>query len=258
MEFSDLSTIKVRLEGDIGYIQIYRPEHNNTINNRLVDEMTEVLQAFEAKAKVVVLEGLPEVFCFGADFKQISQELAQGSDNPVNDPGKLYDLWLKLATGPFATVAHVRGKVNAGGVGFVCACDVVLADEGATFSLSELLFGLVPACVMPFLIRRMGYPKANYLTVMTQPIDAKQAHDWGLVDVVGSDSSKLLRKQLMRLRLLSPSGIGSYKGYLNQLDESLIADKAKAIAANQAVFANPENLAKIKRYVETGRFPWED
>lgn len=257
MNFVGLNTLKVRVEEDIGYIQLYRPEHNNTLNSLMVDEMTEVLSAFENTVKVVVLEGLPEVFCFGADFKQISQEISEGAGNPVNDPGKLYDLWLKLATGPFATVAHVRGKVNAGGVGFVAACDVVLAQQDATFSLSELLFGLIPACVLPFLIRRMGYPKANYLTVMTQPINASQAHDWGLVDVVGANSEQLLRKQLLRLRLLSSSGVGSYKRYLNDLDDSLLAAREKAIRANQEAFNNQENLDNITRYVNTGRFPWE-
>lgn len=257
MDFVGLQTLKVRMDGDIGYIQMYRPDSNNTINTLMVDEMTEVLSAFESQVKVVVLEGLPEVFCFGADFKQISEELSGGVDNPVSDPGKLYDLWLKLATGPFATLAHVRGKVNAGGVGFVAACDVVLAEESATFSLSELLFGLIPACVMPFLIRRMGHPKANYMTVMTQPISAAQAHDWGLVDVIGPNSQQLLRKQLLRLRLLSNNGVGSYKRYLNTLDDSLVASREKALAANREVFSSKENLDNITRYVQTGRFPWE-
>jgi len=62
-------------------------------------------------------------------------------------------LWLRLATVRTVTISHVRGKANAGGIGFVAASDIVLADETAQFSLSELLFGLYPACVLPFLIR---------------------------------------------------------------------------------------------------------
>ena len=257
MNLVGFQTLKVSIDGDVGYIQMYRPEANNALNERMVDELTEVLAAYENEVKVVVLEGLPEVFCFGADFKEIQQKLDSGNDNPVDDPGKLYDLWLKLATGPFVSVAHVRGKVNAAGVGFVAACDVVIADYTAIFSLSELLFGLMPACVLPFLIRRMGYPKANHLTVMTLPIGPKQALDWGLVDSLAEDSTQLLRKQLLRLRLLSAKGVHRYKGYLNELDDSLISGKAKAVAANQLVFSDKENLDKIRRYVRTGKFPWE-
>src|SRR5207248_3090020 len=129
----------------------------------------------------------------------------------------LYELWLQIATAPFVTVAHLRGKTNAGGVGFVAACDIALADATATFSLSELLFGVYPACVMPFLIRRIGFQRAHYLTLMTQPIAVEQAHRWGLVDAYETQSDGLLRKHLLRLRCLSKVAIRRYKGYMTEL-----------------------------------------
>ena len=67
-------TLKVRFDDDICFIQIYRPEQNNTINDRLIEEFKEVLDKCEEAAKIIVLEGLPEVFCFGADFKAIQEE----------------------------------------------------------------------------------------------------------------------------------------------------------------------------------------
>jgi hypothetical protein len=91
---------------------------------------------------------MPEVFCFGADFKEIQKNFENKNQPGQQDPEPLYNLWLQLALGPFITIAHVQGKTNAGGVGFVAACDVVLCDEKAVFSLSELLFGLMPACVL--------------------------------------------------------------------------------------------------------------
>lgn len=254
----DYQTLKVKFEQDICFIQIHRPEANNTINAQLIDEMTEVLNHCETEIKVVILEGSPEVFCFGADFKQMEQSFDQGNHADSQNPGPLYDLWLKLATGPYVTVAHVRGKANAGGIGFVAACDVVLSEEAAVYSLSELLFGLMPACVMPFLVRRMGYPKANYMTVMTQPISASKAMEWGLVDAIEANSSNLLRKQLLRLRRLSKSGISRYKAYLNNLDDALALAKPKALEANLQVFNDKENLDKIARFVKTGKFPWEE
>ncbi len=66
------------------------------------------------------------------------------------NPERLYDLWLRLATGPFITISHVRGRVNAGGIGFVATSDIVLAERSAQFSLSELLFGVFPARYFPF------------------------------------------------------------------------------------------------------------
>lgn len=256
-ESASRETLVVRFEDDICFIRIHRPGANNTIDDLLVREFTEVLDLCEATVKIVVLEGSPEVFCFGADFKAIQRRVDSGRSGQIFDPGPMYDLWLRLASGPYVTIAHVRGQANAGGIGFVAACDIVLADDGASFGLSELLFGLMPACVLPFLARRMGFAKANYMTLMTEPISARCAHEWGLVDECAPDSQNLLRKKLLRLRRLSKPAVLRYKRYMNALDDSLAAFKARALAANVEVFGDQDNLQKIARYVKTGQFPWE-
>jgi polyketide biosynthesis enoyl-CoA hydratase PksH len=250
-------TLKVRFQDDICFIQIHRPEANNTINDRLIEEFAKVLDLCEADIKIVVLEGLPEVFCFGADFEGIQQAFERPNPKEALNPRPMYELWLRLALGPYITIAHVRGQANAGGIGFVAACDVVLCEEKATFGLSELLFGLMPACVLPFLVRRMGFAKANYMTLMTEPLSARCAQDWGLVDDYSADSQNLLRKKLLRLRRLSKTGVRRYKRYLNALNDSLAASKPKAVEANMEVFSDQDNLQKIARYVTTGQFPWE-
>lgn len=254
LTMTNYETLRVRFDGDICFIQIYRPENNNTINDLLIREFSEALDVCEHAAKVVVIEGLPDVFCFGADFNEL-----QGSTEGAGeqDPEPLYDVWLQLASGPYVTVAHVRGKANAGGIGFVAACDIVLCEEKTIFSLSELLFGLMPACVLPFLIRRVGFSKAHYLTLMTQPIAAKQAQEWGLVDACEENSENLLRKHLLRLRRLNKTGISRYKRYMNTLNNFPATSKPAALAANIEVFSDQGNLDKITRFVETGQFPWE-
>jgi polyketide biosynthesis enoyl-CoA hydratase PksH len=249
-------TIKVQFQESTCYLQIDRPEANNTINGQLVAECNDVLSRCEESVTVVVLSGSPEVFCFGADFKAIagaSKSAAESNDGP--EP--LYDLWMRLATGPYVTISHVRGKANAGGVGFVAASDIVLADETAQFSLSELLFGLFPAAVLPFLIRRVGFQKAHYLTLMTQPIPPKQAFEWGLVDAFEPQSDGLLRRHLQRLRRLSKPAIRRYKTYMNRISGPLQELKSPAVAANREIFSDADNLHAITRYVDEGLFPWE-
>ncbi len=249
-------TIKVQFQDSICFLEIHRPEANNTINGQLVAECTHALSACEESATVVVLSGSPEVFCFGADFKAIAGG-ARKSHEQYEGPGPLYDLWLRLATGPYVTVSHVRGKANAGGIGFVAASDIVLADDSAQFSLSELLFGLYPACVLPFLVRRVGFQKAHYFTLMTQTVSAKQACEWGLVDVAEPQSDALLRRHLQKLRRLSKTAIRRYKGYMSRISVPLQDLKAPAVAANREIFSDPGNLQAITRYVEHGVFPWE-
>ena len=66
-------TIRVRFEDDVWFIQIHRPEANNAINDCLIEELSEVISLCQDSAKIIVLEGMPDVFCFGADFKEIQK-----------------------------------------------------------------------------------------------------------------------------------------------------------------------------------------
>lgn len=256
MDPSAFTTLRVRFDDDIAHLQIHRPDANNAINEQLIKEFTAALDLCDARAKIVVVEGLPEVFCFGADFAELQRSF-DGDAPPQQDPQPMYALWRRLASGPYVSIAHVRGKANAGGIGFVAACDIVLADTKAVFSLSELLFGLMPACVLPFLIRRIGFAKANYMTLMTQPVTVQNAHEWGLVDAYEENSENLLRRNLLRLRRLNKTSIARYKRYMHSIEGSLDACEHGALAANREVFSDTENLQRISRYVKTGEFPWE-
>lgn len=248
-------TLKVRVEEDVCYIQIYRPDYNNTINEVLVKEFHKVLDECEEAIKIVVIEGLPDVFCFGADFQEIHNNMAKGK-SPESRPEEMYDLCLRLATGPYITISYVRGKVNAGGMGLVSACDIVLADDTAQFGLSELLFGVFPAIVLPFLTRRIGIKNSNYLTIMTQPISAKKAHEIGLVDEY-QENINVLRRHILRLRPLSKKSIIRYKKYINSLDTLIYDAKMLAINANKEIFSDSDNLRGIYEYIEKGKLPWE-
>ena len=254
MSVTTYETIQVHFQDSVCFLRIDRPEARNTINSRLVAECHDVLSDCEESATIVVLSGSPEVFCFGADFKALAG--GNGSEQDAG-PEPLYDLWLRMATGPYLTIAQVRGQANAGGVGFIAASDIVLADETAQFSLSELLFGLYPACVLPFLIRRVGFQKAHYMTLMTQPIPVKTASEWGLVDAYESSIDPLLRRHLNRLRRLSKPAIRRYKSYMNRINAPLQNLKSEAVAGNLEVFSDPRNLHAITQYVERGIFPWE-
>ena len=249
-------TLKVRIEDQICFLQIYRPEAKNSTNEEMLREFLQVLEFCEDSVTVIVIEGLPEFFCTGADFSEIHEKIKR-QEKIERDPRPLYNLLLKLSTGHYITVSHVKGKANAGGIGLIAASDIVIADNTANFSLSELLFGLFPACVLPFLIRRIGFQKANYLTITTMPVSAQKACEWGLVDVYEENSSSLLRKHLIRLRRLSKKGVSRYKNYMAGLYDLPVKAESAAIKANRMIFSDPQNLDSIFNYMENGRFPWD-
>lgn len=251
-------SLRIRYDDGVCFAQIHRPHANNTINAELVEDFRDLLEEYQGRLRILVIEGLPEVFCFGADFGELSESTAARESLRGHDPGALYDLWQAISEGEFISIAHVRGKANAGGVGFVAACDVVLCEESSVFSLSEMLFGLMPACVLPFLIRRIGFAKANYMTLMTNPVTAREAVSWGLADGCAENTDILLRKHLSRLRRLDQVAITRYKRYTRRLSDFTRLSREAALEANLEVFSDSRNRQSIARYVATGQFPWEN
>ena len=252
-------TPKVTIRDGLCRVALDRPDVGNAINARMIEELSGVLDlgadgvGEDGKpVTIVVIEGGEEVFCAGGDFEAVAENGSAG------DPAPLYDLWLKLAEGPFVSISLVRGRVNAGGVGFVAASDIVIAEKTATFALSELLFGLYPACVLPFLIRRTGRQRAHYMALMTKPVTAADARASGLVDTVAENGEAALRQHVSRLRHLKKEAVSRYKSYMAGNPGDPGRDRDRALEANRAIFSDPQVLAGIRRYVSDLAFPWEE
>lgn len=253
----NFKTIRVEEKDSVLNLQIFRPEANNSINDQLVDEITEVVSQVEAneRIKIIVLSGTRESFCTGMDFKALCEDgtgfLSEDSSN------KYYEMLKLLSQCSKVVLTKVEGKVNAGGIGLVAASDIVIADPAATFGLSEALFGLLPACVMPFLIRRIGYQKALWMTLTTQGISSARAYEIGLVDEISPDVADGTRRNLLRLTKLRTETIGDLKNYMSKLwimnenTQLSAVSKISTLVNSEAVQSN------IKNFVLNNKFPWE-
>jgi enoyl-CoA hydratase/carnithine racemase len=115
--------------------------------------------------------------------------------------------------------ALVEGEVKAGGVGIVCACDAVLAAETASFELGEVLFGLIPANVLPYLLLRITPQKARYLMLTAKKVDAAEARTIGLADEVFPVQviEKSVRKILKNVCRSSPDALAEGKRFTARL-----------------------------------------
>ncbi len=252
----EYQTLKIHRQPAVQKIQLYRPKNDNSINGQLTQELLSVLQATEQEeeVKILVLEGLPNVFCTGMDFQEVVEGKREEIDRRAlaND---YYNILKHISQSNKVILSLVRGKVQAGGVGLVAASDLVIADETATFVLSELLFGLLPACVLPFLIRRVGFQKAYSLALTTQSISVKKAHNWGLVDEYSTDADKVLRQYVRRLKYLPSSGVKELKDYVSQL--WIIQKETQDLAVNtiSSLMDDPTVQEKIRLYIKEGVFP---
>lgn len=245
--------VSVDIREGIGRITLSRAEVGNTITAQSTTQFLEALDLCEASCGVVVIEGGERTFSLGADFSDAGSEAAA-----PHDPASLYLAWQRLVDGPFVSVCHVRGRASAGGVGFVAASDVVIASPDATFALPEMLFGIFPAMVMPFLSGRIGARRARYLALTTKTVSAATAREWGLVDEVAANSPAAVSRCIQRISKIPAHAVGHYKRYMTELFGDVAETRDAAVRANRAMFDDPVARRRIHRFAVEGAPPWQE
>jgi polyketide biosynthesis enoyl-CoA hydratase PksH len=250
-------TIEVRQAERITHVTLANPAGDNAISQKMLSELHTLLDAVEhdAQCRLLVLRGQQGNFCTGMDIRELAvhydpQRIAEGGR-------QFWGLMQRLVTLPKISIALVDGRVSAGGVGLVAACDLVLASTTSQFSLPEALWGLLPCCVLPFLARRVGYQKAYSLMLTTQVIQASEAHRLHLVDEVCDDLERAARKHFNRIGHLDPATLGDMKKFVQRLWP--IPEGSQAIALNDytRLLSSPTVVGNIQAFVESGLFPWE-
>jgi methylglutaconyl-CoA hydratase len=81
-------------------------------------------------------------------------------------------------------VALIHGGCFGGGTGIAAACDVIVADETAIFSITEARWGLTAGIIVPQLLSRIGAGRLRRYALTCERFDARRAFEIGLVDEV--------------------------------------------------------------------------
>lgn len=237
-------------------LTINRAAARNTLPRRLVELMGQTLDDLEADlaCRIIVVRGAPGVFCTGMDFQDNIG--CSESDSEIATAGYM-TLLRRLSTIERVTVAVVDGQAIGGGVGIAAACDLVVATSRSSFALPEVLWGLLPACVLPFLIRRVGFQKAYAMALTAQTVTAPQAERCGLVDVLSDEPDQWLRQFAVRESRVNANAIGELKRYAYAIWGFESGDEQRAVALSARLGLSPEVRRGLLDFVENRRFPWE-
>jgi len=175
-------------DGAVRIIEINRPEKYNALGPDLISQLSASIREAieETSVRVIHLRGAGKSFCAGGDMKWMA---LMDPDTSDIDPDVLYDLLNLVSQSQKPVTAYVHGRMFGGGVGLVAACDLVVADSGATFCLPELKHGLVPAMIYPFLARRLSRQVIRELTLSARVITAQEAVENLLIDTMESRDS---------------------------------------------------------------------
>lgn len=251
--------ILVTEEDGVLEMTIHRPEVKNAINLGLLREMQLVLDEAEKNDAIrsIILKGENGVFCSGMDFKEVSQVKEFNPEDERQFASAYMGILKRFASISKIIISICDGKVLAGGVGFAAASDIVIATPKSEFGLSEMLWGLLPANVMPYLIRRVGFQSAYFMTLTTKNISAEKAEKIHLVDIVSEDPDKEFKLLNRRLGMLAPKTIQRMKAYFRKM--WIVTDEMEQLAIETLTELKMDPLVQgnIKNFITSGKFPWE-
>ena len=198
--------------------------------------------------RVIILQGSADCFSRG-------MELGAASTAREEDIAGFARCLESIRTGPKPVIAAVQGPTTAGGVGLAAAADLVIAAPGATFGLTELLFGLLPAIVLPYLLERLSPSRARLWALSGKTWPAAEAQSAGLVDVVapGTDLEALLNSWTRCLCCAQAAAIGLWKRHTA---EARTFDSSRDVAITAGRLRDAQVLARIRRFAEDEELPW--
>jgi methylglutaconyl-CoA hydratase len=228
-----------------------RPELHNAFDDALVAQLTARLRELEAdpRVRVVILAGSGRSFCAGADLSWMRRMADYTPEQNLDDALALAELMRTLNGLAKPTLALVQGGAYGGGVGLVACCDLALASHRASFCLSEVKLGLIPAVISPYVVQAIGPRAARRYFQSAETFDAHEAHRLGLVhEVVAEEELHAAADRLSGAFLKNgPAAMAAAKELVfrvsqGPIDEAMIRDTARRIALTRASAEGREGL----------------
>jgi enoyl-CoA hydratase/carnithine racemase len=207
-------------DGKVGIVTLNRPDKLNAITPELKKMLIERFHEADADraTSVVVVRAEGRSFSAGYDIGPNPARAARRGNALAWHESLTDDVRLEMTPWDMRkpVIASVQGHCLGGGCEMVMMCDLTIAADDAQFGEPEIRFSNVgPAMVMPFIV---GLKRARELLYTGDPIDAKTALAWGMVNrvVPRAELAAATLKVARRMALISPESLMATKLAINR------------------------------------------
>jgi methylglutaconyl-CoA hydratase len=246
------SYVQIDREGKVATVRLNRPDKHNAFDEHLIAELTKAFRdlANDAAVRVVVLAANGASFSAGADLDWMKRMSVMDRTANERDSLLLADLMAAIDRCPKPVVGLIEGAAFGGGVGLAACCDIVIATTKASFCLSEVRLGLIPAVISPYVAAAIGPRACRRYFLTAEKFDAATAETLGLVHrVVAPEALAEARDEIVGHLLKGGPAAEAAAKELIQLvslagiDEALRLDTARRIADARASDEGKEGIA---------------
>jgi len=246
-------TVTLDIDDGIAWVTINRPEKRNAVSPTVNREMGALLDALELQEDVgvVVLTGAGESFSAGMDLKEYFREVeGQSPIAQMRVRRAATDwMWRRLMHYSKPTIAMVNGWCFGGAFTPLVACDLAIAADEATFGLSEINWGIIPAGnVTRAVAQVMNHRDSLYYIMTGEPFGGAKAAEMGLVnrsvprDQLRAETEKLARTLLAKNPHVLRHAKSAFK-YVENMDW----DTSEAVLGAMAGLAGGSDPEKGRR-----------
>jgi methylglutaconyl-CoA hydratase len=167
-------------------ITMSRAEVFNAFDESMIGQLDKAFDELinDDSVRVIVLAGDGKHFSAGADLQWMQRASNETREWNLADARRFATMLGKIDACPKPTLARIQGAALGGGVGLVCACDIAIAADNASFAVSEAKFGILPAVIGPYVTNAVGKRHARRLALTMTRIRAVEALAIGLVHQV--------------------------------------------------------------------------
>ncbi len=216
-------------EGGIATVTLNNPQKNNAFDDTIIEDLTRVFKQIESNknVRVMILTATGKNFCAGGDLSWMKRMADYTREENLDDARLLAAMLKTLNYLSVPTIAKVQGVAFGGGVGLVSCCDMAVAATDASFCLSEVKIGLIPATISPYVISAMGQRAARRYFTTAERFNAQTALHLGLVSEVTDKESidDEVNKLVNALQGNSPAAIRAAKQLVFQVASRDINDQ---------------------------------
>ncbi|HEY1384135.1 MAG TPA: enoyl-CoA hydratase-related protein [Dongiaceae bacterium] len=256
------SYLEIEREARVATVRLNRPDKHNAFDETLIADLTQAFRhlADDAAARVVVLAANGSSFSAGADLEWMKRMSTMDRAANERDSLLLADLMAAIDRCPKPVVGLVEGAAFGGGVGLVACCDIAIATTKASFCLSEVRLGLIPAVISPYVAAAIGPRACRRYFLTAEKFDAATAERLGLVHrVVAPEALAAARDEIVAHLLKGgPAAQTAAKDLIQRvsyakIDEALRRDTAWRIADTRA---SDEGKEGITAFLEKRKPEW--
>ncbi len=178
-----MSSVLLKIENNIAFINLNRPEVFNSFNREMALSLQSTLNncANDANVRAIVITGNGKAFCAGQDLKEVTDpELNPGFRKILEE--HYNPIIQKIRTIEKPIIAAVNGVAAGAGANIALACDIVVATENASFIQAFSKIGLIPDSAGTFFLPRLiGFQKASAIMMLGDKINALEAFNMGMI-----------------------------------------------------------------------------